>query len=131
MATAPDFDILHMLTAIPVPAWVFDLESRRFLGANAGFEKLLGYSNEELQQMTIDKIRPAEDVAMLERAVREEPPEGAVEWRYVHKSGELIDVQIKYRNSEFLVAGRLRRTRLVVITGWESEKVRKARDVFE
>src|SRR3954449_11797147 len=103
MATAPDFDILHMLTAIPVPAWVFDIESRKFLGANAAFEKLLGYSNEELQQMTIDKIRPADDLAMLERAVNEEPPEGSVEWRYVRKNGELIDVQIKYRNSEFLI----------------------------
>jgi len=131
MGKEPDFDILHMLTAIPVPAFVFDMETRYFLAANPAFENLLGYSNDELRTMTMSEIRPAEDLALLERALKQEPPEGAVEWRYVSKSGELLHVSIKYRNSEFLIGGRLHHTRLVVVTSWDKKRVKTAREVFE
>ena len=131
MVKESHFDILQMLTAIPVPAFVFDLETRYFLAANPGFERLLGYSSEELRTKKVSEIRPAEDVALLERALKEEPPEGAVEWRYIHKNGELIHVQLKYRNSEFLIGRRLHHTRLVVVTSWDTEAVKKARDVFD
>jgi PAS domain S-box-containing protein len=131
MGKEPDFNILHMLAAIPVPAFIFDMETRRFLAANPQFEKLLGYSDKELRTMTVSEIRPKEDVALLERALKQEPPEGAVEWRYVSKSGELLHVSIKYRNSEFLIGGRLHRTRLVVVMSWDKKPVRTAREVFE
>jgi PAS domain S-box-containing protein len=126
-----DFDILNMLAAIPVPSYVFDMETRRFLAANPAFEDLLGYSNEELQQMTVNELRPKDNVALLERALKAQPPEGAVEWRYVSKSGDLLHVSIKYRNSEFLIGGRLHHTRLVVVTSWDRAPTRRARALFE
>ena len=131
MAQESHFEILQMLTAIPVPAFVFDMETRRFLAANTAFEKLLCYSDAELQTMTVSEIRPAEDAVLLQRAIEQEPPEGAVEWRYLCKSGTPLHVHIKYRNSDFLIGGHMHHTRLVVVTSWDWKPVKTAREVFE
>jgi PAS domain S-box-containing protein len=55
----------YLFAANPSPMWVFDTESLRFLQVNDAAMKLYGYSRDEFMEMTIDQIRPAEEVRDL------------------------------------------------------------------
>lgn len=55
----------YLFAANPSPMWVFDTESLRFLQVNDAAMKLYGYSREEFMEMTIDEIRPDEEVRDL------------------------------------------------------------------
>ena len=59
----------------PLPMWVFDLETGRFLAVNAEACRHYGYSEAEFLGMTIADIRPAEDVPRLD-ALRSLGPAG-------------------------------------------------------
>jgi two-component system cell cycle sensor histidine kinase/response regulator CckA len=79
----------------PLPKWMFDLETLRFLAVNDAAVETYGYSREELLAMTIKDIRPAEDVPALLDVVREErsnPNFGA--WRHRKKNGAIILVDV-------------------------------------
>src|SRR5690606_7807092 len=53
----------HLLFAAnPIPMWVFDSETLRFLEVNEAAIQHYGYSLEEFMAMTIKDIRPAEDL---------------------------------------------------------------------
>src|SRR5258706_10914079 len=49
----------------PLPMWVFDRETLRFLAVNEAAIFRYGYSREEFLSMTIQDIRPSEDVQAL------------------------------------------------------------------
>ena len=80
----------------PLPGWVFDLETLRFLAVNDAAVESYGYSREAFLAMTVADIRPPEDVAALQdavrRAVREHPSGGT--WRHRKKDGTIIEVEI-------------------------------------
>ncbi len=79
----------------PHPMWVFDRETLRFLTVNDAAVSHYGYSRDEFLSMTIEQIRPPEDVAALRASIEgllEETSAGA--WRHRLKSGDLIWVEI-------------------------------------
>jgi PAS domain S-box-containing protein len=47
---------------IPLPMWVYDLDTFAFLDVNHAAMRLYGYSREEFLSMTIKDIRPPEDI---------------------------------------------------------------------
>lgn len=51
----------------PMPAWVFDKGSLRFLAVNDAAIQCYGYSREEFLAMTVKNIRPAEEVPAFVR----------------------------------------------------------------
>jgi PAS domain S-box-containing protein len=79
----------------PQPMWAFDLETKKFLAVNIAALTKYGYTEEEFLSMSIEELRPAEDVPRLRAAM-----EGATTgknvgvWRHRTKSGEIIDVEI-------------------------------------
>ena len=80
----------------PMPMWVFDRESLRFLAVNEAAIRHYGYSREEFLSMTIAEIRPEEDVPkLLESASRQVTglSETAL-WRHRKKDGTAIQVEI-------------------------------------
>ncbi|HEY6181109.1 MAG TPA: PAS domain S-box protein, partial [Terriglobales bacterium] len=80
----------------PVPMWVFDRKTLRFLKVNEAAVRHYQYSREEFLAMTIDQIRPKDDVPALLRAL-EQSVHGLQEpsrWRHLTKSGEMINVEI-------------------------------------
>ena len=101
-----------LFDTLPLPLWVFDIETLRFLAVNDAALRKYGYAREEFLGLTVLDIRPPEDVAtFLEHAVpdrvlrrRSEP------WRHRTRMGETLDVEI---NSDDLVYDG-RRARLVV-----------------
>jgi PAS domain S-box-containing protein len=85
-----------LFVANPLPMWVFEIASGRFLAVNAQACKQYGYSEEEFLAMTIVDIRPPDEIERLAR-VRSTGPAGHREfgyWRHLKKDGTVIDVEI-------------------------------------
>jgi PAS domain S-box-containing protein len=80
----------------PMPMWVYDLETLRFVAINEAAIRQYGYTREEFLAMTIKDIRPAEDVPDLLRRV--ESLSGGLgspgQWHHRRKDGTIIDVEI-------------------------------------
>jgi PAS domain S-box-containing protein len=82
--------------ANPMPAWVYDRDTLRFLAVNESAVREYGYSEEEFLAMTLEDIRPKEDVAALRAAVAASPNElhRLTGWRHRRKDGQLMDVEL-------------------------------------
>jgi hypothetical protein len=84
-----------MFDKSPLPKWMYDAETLRFLDVNEATLREYGYSRDEFLAMTIKDIRPPEDVPALleaERQVELLPKFGV--WRLRKKSGEIIQVEL-------------------------------------
>lgn len=80
----------------PLPMWVYDQESFRFLQVNAAAVKKYGYSFEEFLKMSILDIRPPEAAKQLTEHLKEtrQPLEHSGPWVHRLKDGTIIDVEI-------------------------------------
>ncbi len=81
-----------MFEANPLPMWVYDVATLRFLNVNAEAERHYGYSREEFLSMTILHVRPPEDVAALSAFMKssKDAPYASGVWRHSKKDGSLI-----------------------------------------
>jgi PAS domain S-box-containing protein len=81
----------------PLPMWVFDLETFKFLNINQAAISHYGFSESEFLSMRIHDIRPVEDLKMIEEAI-ENNRNGVqlspkIIFRHKKKNGELIFVE--------------------------------------
>lgn len=79
----------------PLPKWIYDIETLRFLEVNEAAIAKYGYSREEFLQMTLKDIRPVEDLPLFEHYFDTHPvPKGTLkeQWRHCKKNGEIITV---------------------------------------
>ncbi|MFX1673286.1 EAL domain-containing protein [Paraburkholderia sp. A2WS-5] len=96
-----------LFDAHPVPMYVFDRETLRFLAVNAAAIQQYGYSEEEFLAMTIRDIRPADDVARLEQhlarldTLTQNVRTMAGIWRHVRRDGSLISADISHHSLVF------------------------------
>ena len=90
----------------PLPLWVYDLTTLRFLDVNDVACRKYGYSRKQFLKLTIRDIRPTEDIPRVNASVRETPPEvfNSGIWRHRTKDGTLIYVEI--HSHEILYKGR-------------------------
>ena len=77
----------------PVPMWVYDETSLRFLAVNTSAVEHYGYSVAEFLAMGIEDIRTPEDAEILRQNERH-PDKLSPGWRHRRKNGSLIDVDI-------------------------------------
>lgn len=81
----------------PLPMWIFDPESFRILEVNDAAVKAYGFTREEFLDMTVLKLRPAEDVPrFIEHAERSRRDPGTVKsglWRHLTKHGDIRFVE--------------------------------------
>jgi two-component system, cell cycle sensor histidine kinase and response regulator CckA len=92
----------------PLPTWVYDVETLRFLAVNEAAVKHYGYSRAELLSMTICDIRPPEDLPRLQEVLGQRPSidrEYKGQFRHRKKNGEVINVDIG--SHRFVFDGRL------------------------
>jgi PAS domain S-box-containing protein len=88
----------------PLPMWVYDPESFRFLDVNEAAIGHYGYSREEFMSMSIRDIRPASEVKHMEKmASLSKIKGGAFEGLFSHykKDGSLINVNIRSNSIDF------------------------------
>ncbi|WP_375583141.1 PAS domain S-box protein [Cyclobacterium xiamenense] len=89
----------------PLPMWVFDRSSLRFLDVNEAAIQSYGYSRGEFLSMTIADIRPENEQKKLYRALEEGKTDTGLRsaGTFLHrkKSGELITVEITSNRINF------------------------------
>ncbi|MGJ3252915.1 MAG: PAS domain S-box protein [Elainellaceae cyanobacterium] len=79
----------------PNPMWIYDVETFSFLAVNTAATQHYGYSKSEFLSMTIDEIRPPQDISQLRSYINQHPfLVRSSEWRHRKKDGTLIDVEI-------------------------------------
>ena len=85
-----------LLAANPLPMFVYDLETLRFVEVNEAAITHYGYSRAEFLHMSILDIHPAEDRARLHRtlAERKEVLQRSGTWRHRRADGSLLDVEV-------------------------------------
>lgn len=85
-----------LLAANPLPMWVYDLETLRFLEVNDAAVAHYGYSRAAFLEMSIADIRPAEDRPRLHQSVaeRKDALQYSGTWRHCRADGELLEVEV-------------------------------------
>lgn len=87
----------------PIPMWVFDRSTLRFLAVNQAATRQYGFSSDEFLNMTIADIRPEESVSALLSA-HEQSVRGlrrAGEWQHRTREGTILDVEIVSHSLSF------------------------------
>lgn len=76
--------------------WLYDMHTLKFIAVNEAAIQHYGYSREEFLSMTIKDIRPAEDVTLLEKNLKNisHGIDHAGAWRHIKKDGTIINVDI-------------------------------------
>ncbi len=96
----------------PLPTWLYDMESLKFLRANKAAVTLYGYSEEEFAEMTILQIRPESErektLAYVSKMLPTEEEYGI--WLHRTRDGSVFEAEII--SHEMVYAGK--RVRLVV-----------------
>jgi PAS domain S-box-containing protein len=111
----------------PQPMFIYDLETLKILQVNQASMQHYGYSKEEFLSMTIEDIRPVEDIPLLMRQL-EKIRKGLYTdkiLRHKKKNGEIIHVEI---SSVPVISGR-RKARHVLIQDVTERK--KAEDALK
>ena len=95
----------ELFLAHPMPMWVYDLETMRFLAVNDAAVEKYGWSREEFLAMTLRDIRPPEDVPRLDASVAASRPRTGYEsskgWRHRTRAGRVLEVEITSHDLTF------------------------------
>jgi len=113
----------------PLPMWVYDSETLRFLAVNDAAVAQYGFSRRQFLRMTILDLRPPEDRAALGREVPHLAGElkiWAAPWRHLRKDGSVCLVRIA--SHPLLFGGRPAR---LVVAQDITETTRAADEVRE
>jgi two-component system, cell cycle sensor histidine kinase and response regulator CckA len=96
----------------PLPTWVIDKETRRFLEVNDAAVRQYGYSLSEFKSMTVLDLRPEEERARYLDLTKQLPSDGLYHgnWKHRKKDGKIVDVETISHELEY----EGRRVRLVV-----------------
>ena len=102
----------------PSPMWVYEVETWRFVAVNEAAVQNYGFTREEFLAMTIEDIRPPEEVSRLRSTLGSssgQDPRGLNSvgvWTHRRKDGSLIDVEVI--SQDHLFNGRTARVVLAV-----------------
>ena len=114
MAPTHDTSFNDLFKAHPLPMWVYDLETLRFLAVNLAAISHYGYSEAEFLGMTLADLRPSEELPRMYQMLATTPADshgqGTV-WRHCKKDGSPIEVEITFhplryqgRDARFVLA---------------------------
>lgn len=93
--------IAELVRVNPVPSIIMDMQTLSVALVNQATVTLLGYSEEELVGRSITDFVPQEDMAAVEKAADEPPPEGETRWRCFRKDGAILYVKLRYRETVY------------------------------
>jgi diguanylate cyclase (GGDEF)-like protein/PAS domain S-box-containing protein len=95
----------------PLPMWVYDFETLRFIAVNEAAARHYGFSKDEFLQLTIADIRPPEEIPVMMKTLSalHDRDRNRI-FRHRKKDGSIFDAEIT--SFEFVSGGR--RARLVI-----------------
>ncbi|QQS36686.1 MAG: transporter substrate-binding domain-containing protein [Ignavibacteriales bacterium] len=87
----------------PLPMWVYNTETLRFLAVNSAAEQKYGYTREEFLSMTIEDIRPVTEVKKLREFIKKNFNDFnyAGIWQHKKKDGTVINAEIASHSINF------------------------------
>jgi len=97
----------------PIPMWIYDPDTLRFVTINRSALKKYGYAREEMLEMTIADIRPESDLERLRADLKKNLGKERTdfeEWEHLTKSGKKLIVEISASNIYY----KRKRQRLVI-----------------
>ena len=91
-----------LLDNIPLPTFIYDVQTLRYLAVNQAAIEVYGYSREEFLAMRVVDIRPAEDVPRLLVAfdTLDLRPRRLGVWRHRTRSGAILLMDISTQDTE-------------------------------
>lgn len=98
----------------PLPQWVYDVETLKFLHVNEAAIMHYGYTREDFLRMSILAIRPKEDVSTLKKilnAVKQSKAATTSSVRHCKSNGDILYADVKGKDIDF----NGRRARMVVV----------------
>jgi len=112
----------------PLPLWIYDRETFKFLEVNDAAVNLYGYSREEFLQMQVTDIRPEEDKDKFIEKVKDGTDElrEAGVWTHIKKNRDDIQLLIFSRNIFY----KSRKGRLVLLMD-VSEKIKVENELIK
>ncbi|MGZ3946157.1 MAG: PAS domain-containing protein, partial [Mucilaginibacter sp.] len=99
-------DVFHFS---PLPTWIVDLDSLKFMDVNRATIDHYGYSREEFLAMTLKDIRPPEEISKLEQELDKDKNSDTVRHKImIHKKkdGTLMNVEIQIAPFQYKGAKR-------------------------
>ena len=79
----------------PEPMWIYDVKTLRVLDVNQAAVERYGYSRDEFLGLTIEDLRPDEDIPKFREMTRDLPSfDRTGPWRHRLRNGEVIQVLI-------------------------------------
>lgn len=92
-----------LFAAHPLPMWIYDLETLKFLAVNDSAVAEYGYSQSEFLTMTVADIRPESALPLLQDflAKRGHEPVTTKSWEHLRKNGSTKDVEVTASNTRF------------------------------
>lgn len=111
-AAVTDGDYQILFDHSPIPMWVYDVESTRFLVVNDAAVAQYGYSRGEFAALTLKDIRPPSEWPRLQAVLAAPRPELETSSPWIHRlrDGRCIEVETRSR----LITYRGKPARLVV-----------------
>lgn len=87
---------LNLFDEHPKPMWIYEVKSLQFVAVNNAAIEQYGYTRKEFLSMSLEDIRPVEDIPILKAYVSNYTPGkvGTGRWTHRKKSGETITVDI-------------------------------------
>jgi PAS domain S-box-containing protein len=88
------------IESIPLPIWVFDLESLQFIEVNNTALQQYGYTKEEFLAMSVTDICPSEDIPNLKTALEaiRTKESNRTQSKHRRKDGSIIEVQLSWHD---------------------------------
>src|SRR5437868_7147989 len=87
VATAAAERYRDLFESSPLPMWVYDTDTLRFLAVNHAALRRYGYTRDEFLARSLTDLRPAEDHERLREDVARRDDSARV-WRHITKHGE-------------------------------------------
>ncbi|MCC7125684.1 MAG: PAS domain S-box protein [Acidobacteria bacterium] len=124
---AADLRYRQLFLSNPVPMWVYDLASLRFLAVNDAAVRRYGYSREEFLAMDVTEIRPPDQVELFKATIASVGSDAYTSsgWHHVARDGTRVDVEITSHGIDY--NGRLCR----VVMAYDVTERRRAAEQRE
>src|SRR5688572_13998443 len=120
----------QMFEKSPMPMWIIDTETKKFLEVNERAVYHYGYSREEFLKMSIKDIRPIVDIPKLKSLQRETEGSNSVyrgTWKHFKKNGQAIYVEI----TSHLIEYKGRKASLVLANDISEKHLAEVQEDFE